>query len=88
MLDNIFKKFGSLLYRQIVGIQVGTNCAPPLADLFLFCYEGDIVLSLSNNNQTDIKTFKFTSKCIDDLLFIDNPYFEHIVGQIYPTELH
>ena len=31
-----------------------TNCAPLVADLFLFCYEGDFMLSLSDNSQTDI----------------------------------
>ena len=54
LLDNIFIKFGSKLYRQIVGITMGTNCAPLAADLFLFCYERDFMLSLSDNNQTDI----------------------------------
>ena len=34
-------RFGSKLYRQIVGIPMGTNCAPLVADLFLFCYERD-----------------------------------------------
>ena len=33
---------------------MGTNCAPLVADLFLFCFERDFMLSLSNNNQTDI----------------------------------
>ena len=33
---------------------MGTNCAPLVADLFLFCYERDFMLSLSDNNQTDI----------------------------------
>ena len=54
LLDKIFIRFGSKLYRQIVGIQMGTNCAPLVADLFLFCYEGDFMLSLSDNNHTDI----------------------------------
>ena len=53
LLDNIFIRFGLKLYRQIVGI-VGTNCAPLVADLFLFCYERDFMLSLSDNNQADI----------------------------------
>ena len=41
LLDNIYIRFGSKLYRQIVDISMGTNCVlPPLvADLFLFCYE-------------------------------------------------
>ena len=88
LLDNIFIRFGSKLYRQIVGVPMGTNCAPLVADLFLFCYERDFILSLSDNNQADIiEAFNSTSRYLDDLLNIDNPYFEQMVGQIYPTEL-
>ena len=66
----------------------GANCAPLVEVLFLFCYERDIILSLSDNNQTDIiEAFNSTSRYLDDLLNIDNPYFEQMVGQIYPTEL-
>ena len=54
LLDNIFIRFGSKLYRQIVGIPMGTYCAPLVADLFLFYYERDFMLSLSDNNQTNI----------------------------------
>ena len=46
------------------------------------------MLSLSDNNQTDIiEVFNTTSRHLDDLLNVDNPYFEQMVGQIYPTEL-
>ena len=46
------------------------------------------MLSLSDNNQTDIiEAFNSTSIYLDDLLNIDNPYYEQMVGQIYPTEL-
>ena len=48
------------------------------------------MLSLSDNNQTDtciIEAFNSTSRYLDDLLNIDNPYFEQMGGQIYPTEL-
>ena len=46
-------------------------------------------MSMSDNNQTDIiEAFNSTSRYLDDdLLNIDNPYFEQMVGQIYPTEL-
>ena len=68
--------------------QLGTNCAPLVADLFLLCYERDFMLSLSDNNQADIiEAFNSTSRYLDDLLNIDNPYFEQMVGQIYSTEL-
>ena len=67
---------------------MGTNCAPRVADLFLFCYEIDFMTSLSDVKQAEIiKTFKSTSRYLDDLLNIDNPYFEGMVNRIYPPEL-
>ena len=54
LLDNISIRFGSKLFRQIVGIPMGTNCASLVADLFLYCYERDFMLFLSDNNQADI----------------------------------
>ena len=86
LLDSIFIRFGLKLYRQTVGIPVGTNCAPLVADLF--CNERDFILSLSDNNQTDIiEAFNSTARYLDDLLNIDNPSFEQMVGQIYLSEL-
>ena len=32
---------------------MGTNCAPLVADLFVFYYERDFIMPLSDNNQTD-----------------------------------
>ena len=58
---------------------MGTNCAPHFADLFLFCKERNFILSLSDNyyNQAEvIEAFNSTSIYLDDLLYIDNPYFE------------
>ena len=63
LLDNIYIRFGSKLYRQIVGIPMGTNCAPLVADLFLFCYERYFMLSLSEDNQSGvIEAFNSTSR--------------------------
>ena len=66
-LDNIFRSLGQYIskiwldiIRQIVGIPMGTNCVSLVADLFLFCYERDFMLFLSDNNQTDIiEAFNF-----------------------------
>ena len=88
LFDNVYIIFGNKLYRQIVGIPVGTNYAPLVADLFLFCYERDFMTSLSDDNQTHvIEAFNSTSKYLDDLLNIDNPYFEGLVNQIYQPGL-
>ena len=79
---------GLKLYRQIVGIPMGTYCVPLVADLFLFCYVRDFMLSLSGNNQAYIiDAFNSTSRYLDDLLNTDTHNFEQMVGQIYPTEL-
>ena len=67
---------------------MGTNCAPLVTDLFLFCYERDFMLFLSDNNQTDIiEAFNSIVRYLNDYLNIDNLYFEQMVHQIYPTEL-
>ena len=66
-LDNIFIRFGFKLYSQIVGIPMGTNCAKVVADLFLFCYERDFMLSLSDKNQANvIRALNSTSRYLDD----------------------
>ena len=87
LLDNIYIRFGTKLYRQIVGIPMGTNCAPLVADLFLFCYERDFMKDISSDSQADvIKAFNSTSRYLDYLLNIDNPYFEGMVNKIYSSE--
>ena len=58
---------------------MGTNFAPLDADLFCFCYEKDFMLSLSDNNQTDIIEALNLPPDIKMTYFdIDNPYFEQI----------
>ena len=82
-------RFGTKLYRQTTGIPIGTNCAPLVADLFLFCYERDFMKYLSRDNQADIiEAFNSTSRYLDDLLNTDNIYFDQMMDRIYPTELH
>ena len=88
LLGIMFIRFGTKLYRQVVGIPVGTNCATLVADLFLFCYERDFMMSLSNDKKADIiDAFNTTSRYLDDILNIDNVYFDNMVSQIYPSVL-
>ena len=46
LVDNIFVVFGGKVFQQIVGIPMGTNCAPLLADIFLYSYEAECIQSL------------------------------------------
>ena len=85
LIDNINIRFCSILYTQIVGILMGTNCASLVADLFLFYFERDIILFLSDDNQPEvIEAFNSTSRYLDDLLNTDNTFFDNMVNHIYP----
>ncbi|MDA3086526.1 hypothetical protein OFO27_08365, partial [Campylobacter sp. CS_ED1] len=72
----------------VIGIPMGTNCAPLIADLFLFCYEKEFMLSLDTNTQSDvILSFNYTSRYLDDIGNIDNDFFHTMFKDIYPPEL-
>ena len=54
----------------------------------LLCYERDLVLSLSDNNKADIiEAFNYTSRYLDDLLNIDNPYSEQMIDISFLTSV-
>ena len=67
---------------------MGTNCAPLAANLFLFCYESEFLMSLSYDKRADIiDALKTTSRYLDDVLNINNVYFDTMVSQIYSSKL-
>ena len=43
LVDNIFVVFAGKVFHQIVGIPMGTNCDPLLADIFLYSYEAEFI---------------------------------------------
>ena len=58
-----------MLCRKVVGIPMGTDCDPLVADLFLFCYKRDFMMSLSGDNQADIiDAFNTTSRYLDAII--------------------
>ena len=62
---------------------MGTNCAPLVADLLFFCFGS--MPSLFDDNQSGItERINSTSRYLDGLLHIDNPYYEGMVYPIYP----
>ena len=67
---------------------MSTDCASLVADFFLFCYERDLVISLSDDRQADIiDTFNTTSRYLDEILIMYTVYFDNMVSQIYRSEL-
>ena len=65
-----------------------TNCDPLVANLFLLYYERDFMIPFSDDKQADITdASNTTSRYLDDILIINNVYFDNMVSQIYPLEL-
>ena len=58
-----------------------------IADLFLFCYERDFIMSLFDDEQANIIDAFNKTRYSDDILNINNVYFDNKVSQIYPSEL-
>ena len=80
LIDNIFVESGGVIFQQVIGIPMGTNCAPLLADLFLYSYEAEFI-------QTLIKSGKRHLAKSDDVLSINNPKFGNYIDDRYPAEL-
>ena len=75
-MENIYEQFDDMVYQQIVGIPMGTNCAPLINDLYLYCYERDFMSNLQKSKRLDlIDMFNDTSGYLDD------------IPDIYPREL-
>ena len=88
LVDNIFVVFAGKVFQQIIGIPMGTKCAPLLADIFLYSYEAEFIQSLLSAGKKRLASqFNFTYRYMDDVLFINNPDFENYLGQMYPPEL-
>ena len=88
MIDNIYVEFGGQVFQQTIGIPMGTNCAPLLADLFLYSYEAEFIQKLLSQKQKVIaQSFNYTYRYIDDVLSLSNHNFDQYVDQIYPPEL-
>jgi hypothetical protein len=61
LIDNIFVSFGGALLQQVVSIPMGTNCAPLLADLFLYSYESEFLQNLVKDKKIhETRAFNFT----------------------------
>ena len=88
LVDKIFVVFAGKVFQQIVGIPMGTNCAPLLADIFLYSYEAEFIQSLLSTGRKQLASrFNFTYRYIDDVLSINNPEIENYQGQMSPVEL-
>ena len=86
LIDNIFVEFGGCLFRQVIGIPMGTNCDPLLADLFLYLYENEFLDNMvRSGHRTLAKSFNLWYRYIDDLIAFNNKTFLDYLKEISIT---
>ena len=85
LVDNIFIEVGNRVFRQCIGIAMGTDCAPLIANLFLLYYKYNFMKGLIKTNINFAKRFSTTVRYIDDLLILNNTRFQEEIPNIYPV---
>ena len=72
----------------MVGIPIGTNCAPLLANLFLYSYENAFLDKLIKEGKKKLaRKFNLSYSYIDDLISFNNKRFKEFISDIYPKDL-
>ena len=88
LIDNVYVTCGDSLFRQKVGIPMGTDCAPFLANLFLYSYEHEWMMKMKQQDPKLARRFNHSTRYIDDLLTINNDdLMKQYMNEIYPEEL-
>jgi len=93
LIENTFLVNGDTIRRQKIGIPMGTNCAPVLANLYLYVYESEFIDRVAAKSKDKARRFHMTFRFIDDLLSLDNTDWPEAVsksateGGLYPSEL-
>ena len=87
-VDNIYVTFGGQLFRQMIGIPMGTNCAPLLADLFLYSNENKFLDKLIKEGKRKLaRKFNLSYRYTDDVISFNNKRLKEFISYIYPKEL-
>ena len=90
IIDNCYILYHGKVFKQVIGIPMGTNCAPFLANIFLHTYEYEYLQKLISNGETDValklsNMFRYQDDCI--ALNDDSEFSQHYL-RIYPPEMN
>ena len=88
LIDNIFVQFRGRLFCQVIGIPMRTNCAPLLADLFLYSYENEFLDNMIKSGHRRLaRSSNLCYRYIDNLIVFNNKKFLDYLKEIYPSQL-
>ena len=86
LIDNNFVQFGVCLFCQVIGIPMGTNCAPLLAGLFIYSCENEFLDNMIKSGYSRLaRSFDLCYRYTDDLIVFNNKKFLDYLKEIYPS---
>lgn len=88
LVNNIFIMNGGVIRRQVVGLPMGTNCAPKLANLYLYTYESSFIDRVTHVLGLEAaRLFHLYCRLIDDVMSLDNPIVQDYINLSAPVNL-
>ena len=88
LIDDLFVQFRGRLFRQVIGILMGTNCTPLLSDLFLYSYENEFLDNVIRSGHRRLaRSFNLYYRYADDVIVFNNKKFLDYLKEIYPSQL-
>ena len=87
-MDHSYFSVGCVGFQQCIGIPIGVDCAPPIANLTLFRYEYEYMAKLLKYNYRRALKSNGTFRKVDDISSINSDeVFEEDISKIYPSSL-
>ena len=88
LVDNIFVRCGGRVFQQTFGIQMGTNCASVLADIFLYSYGTHFIADTIQKKEHRLgRSFNLSFRYMDDVLSLNNHCFAGLIHRICPIKI-
>ena len=87
ILDNCYVQFAGRIYKQIVGIPMGGNACPFIADLYLSWCEYEYMAKIMKEDVALAKSLNYNSRYMDDIITINFSGFGQLANKIYDPSL-
>ena len=86
LLDNCYFTVGDSVYRQIIGVPIGIDAGPFIANLTLWYFENKFLEGTYKTKYIVTRKLRYTFRLIDDITSVNSDgYFKDYVSNIYPA---
>jgi len=86
LLDNCYFTVGDSMYRQTIGVPIGIDAGPFIANLTLWYFENKFLEGTYKTKYIVTRKLRYTFRLIDDITTVNSDgYFKEYVNDIYPA---